>query len=376
MRHSATIQRRPSEWLLRGVLALLATIGVALSVALLPAAALAASSPSVIQTSYSNVTSDSVKLEAQINPGGSPTTYQLEYNYADGVECEDLQGCGTRVAEGGPLTGNTPQGLPPVEVTGLTPGTNYVFWMIAKRGNEKAVRGGEESFKTLAANTEPPSIDSESVSNVTERDATLEAQIETHGSYTGYWFQIDTNSSYNFTQPNCPFEIGGAGGCESISVGEPLPAGLVEPQPEYIPAGSGDRSLSLDLASIGATLQPDTTYHYRVIASNGGPTVDGASQTFTTPSQPTSPPEHGTEPLSSSIPAGLVASELPGAFPAIAATNASGLPSVDKPKATVSTDAQKLAKALKLCEKKPKKQRASCKKQAEKKYATTKKKKP
>ena len=88
MRHSATPQRRCGGWPVHGLLALLATIGVALSVALLPAAALAASSPSVIQTSYSNVTSDSVKLEAQINPGGSPTTYQLEYNYADGVECE------------------------------------------------------------------------------------------------------------------------------------------------------------------------------------------------------------------------------------------------------------------------------------------------
>ena len=377
MRHSATPQRRCGGWPVHGLLALLATIGVALSVALLPAAALAASSPSVIQTSYSNVTSDSVKLEAQINPGGSPTTYQLEYNYADGVECEDLQGCGTRVAEGGPLTGNTPQGLPPVEVTGLTPGTTYVFWVIVKRGNEKAVRGGEESFKTLAANTGPPSINRESVSGITEHDATLEAQIETHGLYTGYWFQIDTNSSYDFTRPNCPFEIAGAGGCESISVGEPLPAGLVEPQPEYIPAGSGDRSLSLDLASIGATLQPNTTYHYRVIASTGGPIVDGPDHTFTTLSQPTSPPEQrNTEPLSSSIPGALVTSELPGAFPAIVATSPSGLPSVDKPKAKVSTDAQKLAKALKLCQKKSKKQRATCKKQAEKKYATTNKKKP
>jgi hypothetical protein len=158
-------------------------------------------------------------------------------------------------------------------------------------------------------------------------------------------------------------------------VGEPLPPGLVEPQPEYIPAASGDRSVSLDLASIGATLQPDTTYYYRVIASSGGPTVDGPDQTFTTPSQPTSPPGQDSEPSSPSGGGGPLASELPGAFPATVATvNPSGLPSVDKPKA--STNAQKLAKALKVCAKKPKNQRASCKKQAEKKYATTNKKKP
>jgi len=57
----------------------------------------------------------------------------------------------------------------------------------------------------------------------------------------------------------------------------------------------------------------------------------------------------------------------------VAAANPSGLPSVNKAKA--STNAQKLTKALKVCDKKPKKQRAGCKKQAEKKYATTKKKK-
>jgi hypothetical protein len=42
--------------------------------------------------------------------------------------------------------------------------------------------------------------------------------------------------------------------------------------------------VSLDLASIGATLQSDTTYHYRVIAANtsNGQTMEGSDQTFTT----------------------------------------------------------------------------------------------
>ena len=131
----------------------------------------------------------------------------------------------------------------------------------------------------------PPSVFDESVSHITEHDATLDAQINTYGLYTAYEFQIDTNGSYNYTKPNCPL-----GACDSISVGEPLPAGLVEPKPEYIPAGSGDQSVSLDLASIGATLQPGTTYHYKVIASNySGPTIEGPDQTFTTPSAGTAP---------------------------------------------------------------------------------------
>ena len=128
-----------------------------------------------------------------------------------------------------------------------------------------------------------PTIESVSVSGVTEHDVTLEAQINTQGSYTGYWFQIDTNSSYDFTQADCPFEFPDDAECDSIAVGEPLPAGLVEPHPEYIQAGLGEQSVRLDLASIGATLQPSTTYHYRVLASSGGnPTVVYPDQTFET----------------------------------------------------------------------------------------------
>jgi hypothetical protein len=229
--------------------------------------------------------------------------------------------------------------------------------------------------QALAAST-APTIASESVSNVTEHDATLEAQIETNDLYTGYWLQIDTNSSYDFTRPNCPFEI--SGGCESISVGEPLPAGLAEPRPEYIPAGSGDRSVNLDLASIGATLQPNTIYHYRVIASTGGPIVDGPDQTFTTPSQSTPPPGQGTE---SSSPSGGGGGAQPAVSPVLVSSplatvdlSSAPAPTTTKPKAT--ENAVELAKALKMCNRKPRQHRASCKKQAEKKYATTSNRKP
>jgi len=139
-------------------------------------------------------------------------------------------------------------------------------------------------FSSSAMASSAPAIESESVSGVSEHDATLEAQIETGGIYTGYQFEIDTNSSYNFTRFACPFSFPGSEQCLVIVDGEPLPAGLVEPKPQYIPAGSGEESVSLDLASIGATLQPDTTYHYRVTTSNGGQGAQGPDQTFTTPS--------------------------------------------------------------------------------------------
>ncbi len=134
-----------------------------------------------------------------------------------------------------------------------------------------------------------PVIESELAANITQTDATLEAQIDPNGAYTGYEFQIDTNSSYNVPRAACPFDLPGYAECDVLATGEPLPPGLVEPSPAYIPASSGGQSVSLDLASIGATLQPGTTYHYRVIASNGGSVVTGPDQTFTTPAATAQP---------------------------------------------------------------------------------------
>jgi hypothetical protein len=161
-----------------------------------------------------------------------------------------------------------------------------LLWLIAMGGASLAY--AVLPAASLASSSSPV-IEGESVSHVTPTDATLEAQIDPNGLYTAYEFQIDTNGSYDYTKPDCPLPLPGSMQCESITDGPPLPAGLVEPKPEYIPAGLGSQSVSVDLASIGATLDPATTYHYRVIASNDGQIVDGPDQTFTTPSAGNAP---------------------------------------------------------------------------------------
>jgi hypothetical protein len=152
------------------------------------------------------------------------------------------------------------------------------------------------------ASSSAPVIESESASSITSTDATLGAQIDTDNLFTAYEFEIDTNASYNYTKADCPLPVPGYAQCESITVGEPLPAGLVEPWPEFIPPGSGTESVSLDLASIGTTLRPVTTYHYRVIASNGGQIVEGPDQTFTTtPVEGSTTPAEGKAPVIESL---------------------------------------------------------------------------
>ena len=149
MRKSATTQRRCGGWLMYGGLALLATIGAALSIAVLPTAALAVS-PAKVQIEPAEQTPTGFKLKAKVNPEGSATTYYFIYKQVGEVECEDLEGCGPETPKGGPLTGDTQQEVQ-AEVTGLTPGTNYVYWLIAHNAFSEDVRSASLGFTTPPA---------------------------------------------------------------------------------------------------------------------------------------------------------------------------------------------------------------------------------
>lgn len=148
------------------------------------------------------------------------------------------------------------------------------------------------------ADAATPIVDGEHVSNVTVHNAELFAEIDPQGEATNYFFEIDTVRSDNFTHRICPF-----GPCTSYQEGPPLPPGLVEPPVGEISAGGGRQVVGVSMESVGATLQPSTTYFYRVVAhvaaSEGGsndyyssPTVYGAEQSFITSSEdsPVSPP--------------------------------------------------------------------------------------
>jgi hypothetical protein len=322
------------------------------------------SPPHEVQTEPAEQTVDGFKLKGKLNPENSPTRYYFIYKKVGEVECEDLEGCGPETAYGGPLNGDTQQEVPPMEVTHLTPGTTYVYWLIAWNA-KGTTRGNELTFMVSS----PPSIDSESASKVTQNDTTLEAQINPNGRYTDYEFQIYTiaNGNYNFTT-NCPFQIPGYGQCEEYVLMRP--PGLVTSQPQYIAAGSGDQTVSVDLASIGLTLQPSSTYNYRVVAANTAQIIYGQDQAFTTPGVQSNAGQGDTTVSGTGTTSGPITSLVSTVTPL--------LNNAPKPKAEVLTNAQKLAKALKTCNKKPKWLRAKCAKQAKDKYGnhamTTKKK--
>lgn len=68
----------------------------------------------------------------------------------------------------------------------------------------------------------------------------------------------------------------------TVEYGTSTAYGASVPGDGAVAGGTTDEALSLDLAG----LQPGTTYHYRVVATNGAGTVQGEDRTFTTATPP------------------------------------------------------------------------------------------
>jgi hypothetical protein len=106
-------------------------------------------------------------------------------------------------------------------------------------------------------------------------------------------------------------------------------------------------------------VDPGTTYHYRLVASNQAGTSYGPDQTFTSSGAPRS----GAF-TSFAVPATPLLAPTPGTFPA--------KPAPTQPKHKL-TNKQKLAAAMKACaQKRSKAKRAACKRQAHRKYSQSK----
>jgi Divergent InlB B-repeat domain len=144
----------------------------------------------------------------------------------------------------------------------------------------------------FAEEEEIPTIDKESVSGITSTGAILEAQISPHsGNGADYQFQLVTDPEEYASEILCPEPPWGFALCIG-PVGEgALPIRYIFKEATPV---------SLDLSEEEVTLQPGTTYHYRVLAARSAitedtieweePTVFGPDQTFTTlEEEPTGP---------------------------------------------------------------------------------------
>jgi hypothetical protein len=289
----------------------------------------AAASPLSIESeSVSNVTPTNATLEAEINPqdAANGVFYQFQLLLDPGeapteLACPPSPPPGYSTCVGPQSSDALPIGfvsgagshLITLELSNaavsLKPGRIYYFRLLAAPAKQTedsveweppAIFGQSEDFTT----PNPPSILGESVGNITEDNATLEAQIDPHQAGAYYQFQLVADASGYASEILCPEPPlrGPFQPCIGTHAAGVLPIGSI---------GGEAGPVSLDLSSVGVTLQPATTYHYRVLTARAIPTEDtiewevpsvaGADQTFTTSSES---PATGGDPQNAPPPGG------------------------------------------------------------------------
>jgi hypothetical protein len=316
---------------------------VAAVAALLPpgGAAVASASPSSVESeSVSNLAPTNATLEAEINTQGASAGafYQFQLLLDPGeapteLACPPSPPPGYSACVGPQDLSALPLGWIPGDETQtvkldlsnagvtLTPGRTYYFRVLAAdrvisedtaEWEAPAIFGSSEEFTTPTA----PSIVSESASNIAMTGATLEAEINLHEAGAGAYYQFQlVHDPYEYgSEILCPPTLQpGYSGCVGPQGAGALPIGFLAGNTLQPSATS---HAGLDLSSAGVTLQPATAYHYRVLVARRAltedtiqweaPAIQGADQTFTTPSE-SPPPDsqpgdtHGTYPAPAAI---------------------------------------------------------------------------
>jgi hypothetical protein len=183
----------------------------------------------------------SVKLSGGVNPRGVSTNWWAQ--------------CGTTTAYGMWASGQVNIGSGtssvPVSVTvpNLQPNTTYHCRMVTLNTQGQAAFSADEEFTTRS---DPPAVASAYTTDITENSAKILGWLNPNGGATNFYFQWGYTVNYGNTAPAPPGWSAGSGN-------EPFLAGY-------------------DLSG----LEPNTTYHYRLVASSAAGTVYGPDQTFNT----------------------------------------------------------------------------------------------
>jgi hypothetical protein len=185
-------------------------------------------------------------LSGTVNPEGTATTYHFEYGTTTAY------GTSVPVPDGSAGSGAADVSVSQ-DITGLLPNTTYHFRLSAHNSGP-AVTTVDQTFTTPPIGPAAPSA-AVSAPVATAGGFKLEGEVNPDGVDTGYHFEFG----------------------ETIAYGEVLP----EPDADI---GAGEVSVAVNQEVTG--LQPNTAYHYRVVAENAeGPGVS-ADQAFTTPPEP------------------------------------------------------------------------------------------
>ena len=196
--------------------------------------------PTVTTGSAPSVTDSSATLNGTVNPNEEITEYYFEY--------------GTTTSYGA-LTSATSAGSGSSSisastlVTRLSKSTTYHYRLLATTKSGQIEFGSDETFTTSSSAVIPPTVTTGSATMMSDYTFTLNGNVNPNGSSTTYQFQYGATASYG--QNTASISVGS--GSSSISASAPVTFGL-----------------------------SNTTYHYRLVATNSGGTSYGGDKTLFT----------------------------------------------------------------------------------------------
>ncbi|MFI4972069.1 MAG: hypothetical protein ACHP7H_05275, partial [Hyphomicrobiales bacterium] len=201
----------------------------------------AATAPVIESEASSALTPEGATLEALINPSHQETTCQFEYGTEPLLTTHTSVPCPKALGSGGVGVAAS------VAITGLKLKTVYYFRVAATNATGATTDPTIEHFET--EDTVAPTIvpESEATTEVTAASADLSARINPNGSETTYRMEYGTTTSYGASTP--PAKAGA--GRTPVAVSQPL---------------SG--------------LSANTTYHWRLLATNAAGTSSSPDETF------------------------------------------------------------------------------------------------
>jgi hypothetical protein len=204
--------------------------------------------PAVATGSATEITAWGALLTGTINPdGSSAVTYSFSYGTSptqlDHSTAPSSQAPGTTAA------------LVSAPLTGLTATTTYYFQLVASFNGE-SYSGPVQTFNTPTA---PPSVITGAASHVTNQAVKVSGAVNPDGAKTTYLVEFGTSKQYGYSSKAAPVSLPSSKVPVSVVLSSKVPVSVV----------------------LGG-LQPQTTYHYRLVATSAGGTAVGADRTFTT----------------------------------------------------------------------------------------------
>jgi phosphodiesterase/alkaline phosphatase D-like protein/sugar lactone lactonase YvrE len=205
--------------------------------------------PAATTDAATGVSGTSSTLNGRVNPEGLKTSYRFEYDEAE-YKGEERHGTSVPIPDEAIGSGTSNIAVSQ-RIEGLKPEKTYHYRIVVS--NEVGTTYSKEKTLTTYG---PPKATTGAASGVSGSGATLNATINPENSETSYRFEYD-EAEYK--------------GEERHGTSVPIPDEAI---------GSGTANVAVSQAIAG--LEPEKTYHYRVVASNEYGTTYGRDETLAT----------------------------------------------------------------------------------------------